>query len=75
MWIYIFDYKCVTEINTTLFINFQDCLRQALQLGRVFDSNGRIYEVSDNVSRQMVFESSNIKIFILKLTVEKSETS
>jgi hypothetical protein len=73
MWIYIFDYNGATEINTTLFTDFHTCVRRALQLGRIFDTPEHICEVSDTIYRQCVFNSPCIKIFILKLTTEKSE--
>jgi len=70
-YIFYFEYKSIanienpTIVNNTVYTDIETVLKKAIQIGRAFDPNGKIY-TPDGI-RSLVFSSSIVDVYILML--------
>jgi len=65
-YIFYFDYKSKTIVDNTVY-DIETVVKKALQMGRAFDPDGRTLVLSDPNPRSLVYTSSIIDVYILKL--------
>ena len=66
-YIFYFDYKSKTIVDNTVYTDIEAVEKKAIQMGRAFDSSGRALVLSDPNPRSLVYTSSTIDVYILKL--------
>lgn len=66
-YIFYFDYKSKTIVDNTVYVDIETVVKKALQMGRAFDPSGKTLVLSDPNPRSLVYTSSTIDVYILKL--------
>ena len=67
MYIYYFEYNNQKEINNQVFETLGQATHYGQQLGKAFDINGIRHTPNIDEPRPLIFESSKIKVYVMKL--------